>query len=360
VTIVAVMARDIRTLSVLVSIGLIGCFAPDFRDGQYLCTPPSGSCPGGLTCSADGVCRSSAVPPGSDAGLDRAALDLPGQDAVQDLRISADRPPEPDQPVPPGDSGPADARPGMDLPVADAGPPDATLVDAVSSDGAIDAGVVVRPVQAFVTGTTTGGFQIDGNNSPLRAVQPGNMVLVACGEPGGSGCVQDPAWFQIDCGGDLSVSVLCNAPALTSIPVKSSTGGTIVAVTEWSGVSTSSSCYDRLVSSASNCTTNANECGVDGKMCVSSSWSTCPVHGVADKLVIALGEASALQTGGIAGWTIGMPFQMAVQGTANNNSQSMFVAYQVAGSTAAAYAAAGSVGPWGGTCYADIMTFNLR
>jgi hypothetical protein len=216
-------------------------------------------------------------------------------------------------------------------------------------------------VQAFVTGTTTGGFQIDATNSPLRPVQPGNMVLVACGEPGNSGCVQDPAWFQIDCGSDLSVSVLCNAPALTSIPVKSGTGATIVAVTEWSGVSTSSTCYDQLVSSFSGCTTNANQCGVDGKMCVSTSWSTCPIHNVSDKLVVVLGEASGLsQNGAMPGWIIGAPFQMAVQGTANGNSQSMFVAYQVAGNSAASYIAAGSIGPWDGTCYADIMTFNLR
>ena len=63
-------------IAALALVGFAGCFSPDFRSGQVLCSP-KGECPTGFQCAGDGKCYKPGDLPGADlAVVDFAAADL--------------------------------------------------------------------------------------------------------------------------------------------------------------------------------------------------------------------------------------------------------------------------------------------
>jgi hypothetical protein len=100
-----------------------GCFAPQFRDGQYACAG-GGACPSGLSCGADGLCHTG---PGLDAAT---GPDGPEPDAAADGAPPFDRPETPDARV----DGVAPPDLGIDAgDLPDQGPPADAPIDMMAS-----------------------------------------------------------------------------------------------------------------------------------------------------------------------------------------------------------------------------------
>ncbi|MDB4955580.1 MAG: hypothetical protein JWO36_3149 [Myxococcales bacterium] len=219
--------------------------------------------------------------------------------------------------------------------------------DSPSGDGAgTDVAMHFGPVvQAVKFDTATGNFDINSTQGGLAPVTAGNMVLVVCGAPAGSGpCapVSVPAttWLALDMGTALSVYVACSAPAITSIHLTNAGfGDAMGTVTEWSGVNVAS-CFDTKRTSTA--------CPP-----APSTWTSnsTPVVSQNRELILSVGEAGSPN----AGWTIDPRYTLAIDATGVNGTADVQVSYRLVNVSPATYDATGTVNAWATSCYNDVI-----